>query len=88
MDKRAGITPLVHLSTLQPLLPVLTTLVLVQPPRDDTRYSITGPHAKLTDGSKPSLKSRVSIEIDTETSLSLSSATSRQASTSGAKPYG
>ncbi|OLY82810.1 hypothetical protein AYI68_g3061 [Smittium mucronatum] len=105
-DFRAGITPLLRLSKLCLLLPVLTTLSVYtaftveitgenltgglepefneSPIKEDTSSSITGSHAKFTDGSKSSLSSRASIEIEAEASLSLSSATSRQASTSGA----
>ncbi|OLY83100.1 hypothetical protein AYI68_g2768 [Smittium mucronatum] len=53
--------------------------------REDTSSSIIGSPTKFTDGSKSSLSSRAEIEIEAEASLSLSSATSRQASTSGAK---
>ncbi|OLY84251.1 hypothetical protein AYI68_g1587 [Smittium mucronatum] len=115
---KAGITPLLRLSKLRPLLPVLTTLSVCTAPtvgitgknltgglgpefneipiKEDTSSSITGSPAKFTDGSsitgspakftdgsKSSLSSRASIETETEASLSLSSATSHQASTSG-----
>ncbi|OLY78370.1 hypothetical protein AYI68_g7582 [Smittium mucronatum] len=108
-DLRAGITPLLCLSTLRPLLPVLTTLSVCtastveiigenltgglgpefneSPIKEDTSSSITGSPAKFTDGSKSSLSSRASIETEAEASLSLSSATSRQASTSGEIPF-
>ncbi|OLY82832.1 hypothetical protein AYI68_g3041 [Smittium mucronatum] len=54
--------------------------------KEDKITSITGPPTKFTDGFKSSLNSNVPLEIDAETSLSLSSATSRQVSTSGANP--
>ncbi|OLY85283.1 hypothetical protein AYI68_g525 [Smittium mucronatum] len=54
--------------------------------KENTRSSITGSPAKLTNGSKSSLNSRASIEIDAEISTSLSSATSRQTTTSGENP--
>ncbi|OLY77695.1 hypothetical protein AYI68_g8270 [Smittium mucronatum] len=53
------------------------------PRKEDDRYAITGSHAKLTDGSKSSSRAGNSVETDTEVSLSLSSATTSQASTSG-----
>ncbi|OLY80047.1 hypothetical protein AYI68_g5867 [Smittium mucronatum] len=46
------------------------------PSKEDTRSSITGSPAKLTDGSKSSDNLMASIEIDAETSLPLSSAIS------------
>ncbi|OLY77962.1 hypothetical protein AYI68_g8001 [Smittium mucronatum] len=107
-DLRAGTTPLLRLSTLRPLLPVLTTLSVFTAPtveiigknltgglgpelneissKEDTRSSITGFPAKLTDGSKSSLSLSASIDIESEASLSLSFATSRQAPTSWANP--
>ncbi|OLY79907.1 hypothetical protein AYI68_g6012 [Smittium mucronatum] len=58
------------------------------PSMEDTRYSMTGFSDKLNEGSKSSPSLRTPIEHEAEASLSLSSATSRQASTSGAYPYG
>ncbi|OLY85372.1 hypothetical protein AYI68_g440 [Smittium mucronatum] len=103
---KAGIDPLLCLSKLRPLLPVLATPSVYTAPKvgitcdnltgglgpelngsprkKDTRSSVTGSPAKLNDSSKSSLNSRASIYIDAEKSLSLSSATSSQASTSGA----
>ncbi|OLY82451.1 hypothetical protein AYI68_g3430 [Smittium mucronatum] len=57
------------------------------PSNKDTRSSITGFPLKLTDGSKSLPSAENSVETVTEVSLSLSSATSRQASTSGVNPY-
>ncbi|OLY78022.1 hypothetical protein AYI68_g7938 [Smittium mucronatum] len=54
--------------------------------KENTRSSITGSPAKSTDGYRCSLSSRASIEIDAKASLSLSSATSHQASNSGVNP--
>ncbi|OLY79644.1 hypothetical protein AYI68_g1246 [Smittium mucronatum] len=54
------------------------------PSKEDKRSSITGFPAKLTYRSKLSPNTEKSTEMDTEASLSISSATSRQASTSGA----
>ncbi|OLY80925.1 hypothetical protein AYI68_g4972 [Smittium mucronatum] len=56
------------------------------PSKEDKRSSITSSPTKLTDGYKSSPNAGASEEMDTEVSLSLSSATSRQASTSGANP--
>ncbi|OLY81039.1 hypothetical protein AYI68_g4865 [Smittium mucronatum] len=56
------------------------------PSKEDTRPSITDPPSKLTDGSKSPLESRASIKIEFEASISISSATSRQAPISGANP--
>ncbi|OLY84688.1 hypothetical protein AYI68_g1142 [Smittium mucronatum] len=50
------------------------------------RSSITGSLTKSTDRSKPPLNSLTSTDIDAETSLSPSSATSCQKSTSVANP--
>ncbi|OLY79598.1 hypothetical protein AYI68_g6330 [Smittium mucronatum] len=107
-DLRAGISPLLRLSTLCPLIPVLTTLSVFTattvgiigenltwvlgpepneiPSIEDTKSSITGSPSKLTDGSKSPLNSKASIDIKADASLSLSYATSRQASTSGENP--
>ncbi|OLY82079.1 hypothetical protein AYI68_g3807 [Smittium mucronatum] len=56
------------------------------PIKEDTSSFITDSPSKLIDGSKSSFNSRASIEIDAKKSLSLSSVSSRQASTSGANP--
>ncbi|OLY78450.1 hypothetical protein AYI68_g3829 [Smittium mucronatum] len=56
--------------------------------KENTRFSMAGSPAKSTNASKSPLSSKALIEIDTETSLSLSYATSHQASISGANPYG
>ncbi|OLY83902.1 hypothetical protein AYI68_g1941 [Smittium mucronatum] len=105
-DQSEGITPLLRLSTLHPLLPVLKTLSVCTSPtvgiidenlteglgsalnerpiKEDIISSITASPTKLIDGSKSSPSAKTSEEEDTEVSLSLSSATSRQASTSRA----
>ncbi|OLY84707.1 hypothetical protein AYI68_g1122 [Smittium mucronatum] len=54
--------------------------------KEDTSSSIIGSPARFTDGSKSQLSERTEIETEAEASLSLSSATSLQASTSGANP--
>ncbi|OLY82663.1 hypothetical protein AYI68_g3211 [Smittium mucronatum] len=91
----AGKTPLLRLSTLFPLQFVLTTLSVCTAPmvgiigENLTCGSfISASPAKLIDGSKSSHSAKTSEEEDTEVSLALSSATSHQASTSGANPKG
>ncbi|OLY84368.1 hypothetical protein AYI68_g1469 [Smittium mucronatum] len=56
------------------------------PNKEDTKSSIISSPAKSTDWFKYLLNPRASTEIDTKTSLSLSSATSCQESTSGSNP--
>ncbi|OLY78173.1 hypothetical protein AYI68_g7784 [Smittium mucronatum] len=109
-DLSAGIIPLLRLSTLRLLLPVLKTMSVCTAPtvgiigknltggsgsepneissKKETKSSITGSPTKLTDGSNSSLSSSTSIDIKVEASLSLSSATSHQASTSRENSYG
>ncbi|OLY84216.1 hypothetical protein AYI68_g1623 [Smittium mucronatum] len=66
----------------------LGTELSENPSKEDTSSCITCSPSKFTDGSRSLLSSRAAIEIEADASLSLSSATSRQASISGENPYG